>query len=275
MLLIPFALTWFIGLWIALRVTLPSIALGFVMGVAIVGIVLTWRTRKPRWLFALRVALIAILGALRFNLAQPHFDQTTLATYNDQAKPVIVEGVVAAEPDVHDAYTNLRVEADKLAITDQPTRTVRGLVLGDREQGLRPGYNHKAVCPGRASQTRPAASASTRHASRADSSPTIFCRVSPLTRSIPELGTQSWSGGGATASPTVTCGSAPYGSSIVASQTRACVASQLWTLEPYRAVSLSQTFAASGHSCLGNNAMALFGHAALHTPHPKHLVGSI
>jgi len=42
---------------------------------------------------------------------------------------VIVEGVVIAKPDVRDTYTNLRVEADKLIITDRPTRTVHGLVL--------------------------------------------------------------------------------------------------------------------------------------------------
>jgi len=44
---------------------------------------------------------------------------------------VIVEGVVVSEPDVRDTltHTNLRVEANKLIITDQPTKTVRGLVL--------------------------------------------------------------------------------------------------------------------------------------------------
>ena len=36
---------------------------------------------------------------------------------------------MSAEPDARDAYTNLRVEADKLIIADQPTRTVKGLVL--------------------------------------------------------------------------------------------------------------------------------------------------
>ena len=36
---------------------------------------------------------------------------------------------VVAEPDARDKYTNLRVEADKLGITDQPTKTVKGLVL--------------------------------------------------------------------------------------------------------------------------------------------------
>ncbi len=80
-----------------------------------------------RWVFVL--ALAAFLGAFRYNLAQPHFDQTSLATYNDQLKSVVVEGVIVGEPDARDAYTNLRVEADKLTITDQPTRTVKGLVL--------------------------------------------------------------------------------------------------------------------------------------------------
>jgi competence protein ComEC len=45
---------------------------------------------------------------------------------------VIVEGVVTAEPDARDAYTNLRVEADQLLISNLPdgiTRTVKGLVL--------------------------------------------------------------------------------------------------------------------------------------------------
>jgi hypothetical protein len=31
---------------------------------------------------------------------------------------VIVEGVVVGEPDVQDKYTNLRVEADKLILTE-------------------------------------------------------------------------------------------------------------------------------------------------------------
>jgi len=125
--LIPFTLAWLMGIWLASRIALPTVALGFAAGVAILGLILWRHARGPRWLFVL--ALAAMLGALRYNLAQPHFDQTTLATYNDQQKPVIVEGVVTAEPDERDTYTNLRVEAHRLLITDQPTRTVRGLVL--------------------------------------------------------------------------------------------------------------------------------------------------
>jgi hypothetical protein len=125
--LIPFTLAWLIGIWLASRVALPTVALGVVTIVAVVGIILTWRAPKLRWVFIL--ALAAMLGALRYNSIQPHFDQTTLATYNDQQRSVVVEGVVIAEPDVRDTYTNLRIEADKLIIADQPTKTVKGLVL--------------------------------------------------------------------------------------------------------------------------------------------------
>ena len=102
---IPFTLAWLIGIWLASRIALPTVALGVAAVVAVVGIILTWRVPRPRWMFIL--ALAAMLGALRYNLAQPHFDQTSLATYNDQQKPVIVEGLVVSEPDARDVYTNL------------------------------------------------------------------------------------------------------------------------------------------------------------------------
>jgi hypothetical protein len=99
--LIPFTIVWLIGLWLASRIAVPSVALGVAAIVAVVGAVLTWRTQKLRWIFVLAFAVV--LGALRYNLAQPHFDQTSLATYNDQQKSVIVEGIVAGEPDARDA----------------------------------------------------------------------------------------------------------------------------------------------------------------------------
>jgi hypothetical protein len=125
--LIPFTIAWLIGIWLASRIAVPSVALGVATGVVVLGIILTWRSPRPRWFFVLTLA--ALLGALRYNLAQPHFDQTTLATYNDQHQSVIVDGIVVGEPDGRDTFTNLRIEAAKLGIADQPTRTVRGLVL--------------------------------------------------------------------------------------------------------------------------------------------------
>ena len=66
------------------------------------GIILTQRSYKPRWAFVL--ALAAILGALRYTLAQLHFDQTSLATRsaNDQQKTVVVESLVVGEPDARE-----------------------------------------------------------------------------------------------------------------------------------------------------------------------------
>ena len=110
--LVLFTLAWLIGVWLATRIALPARALGVAASVAIAGIARTWRVPKPRWIFVL--ALAAILGALRYNLAQPHFNQTSLATYNDQPNSVMVEGIVVGEPDVRDTLTNLRVEADQL-----------------------------------------------------------------------------------------------------------------------------------------------------------------
>jgi len=136
--LIPFTLAWLIGIWLASRIMMPSLALGIAAGMAIVGIILAWRAPRPCWILVL--ALSAMLGALRYNLAQPHFDQTSLATYNDQQKSVTVEGMVVSEADARDMYTNLRVEADHLLILrlrsgqvsnlpDSITRTVHGLAL--------------------------------------------------------------------------------------------------------------------------------------------------
>jgi hypothetical protein len=80
--LIPFTLAWLVGIWLAARIALPTPALGVAAAVAILGVVIWRRALKPRWVFVLALAMI--LGALRFNLAQPHFDQATLATYDDQ-----------------------------------------------------------------------------------------------------------------------------------------------------------------------------------------------
>jgi competence protein ComEC len=128
--LVPFTLAWLLGIWLASRIALPMLALGVATIAAVVGIILSWRAPKPRWAFVL--ALATMLGGLRYNLAQPHFDQFSLATYNDQQKSVSVEGVIVGEPDIRDAYTNLRVEASHFLISnlsEDVTRTVCGLVL--------------------------------------------------------------------------------------------------------------------------------------------------
>jgi len=60
--LIPITLARLIGIWLASRLAVPTVALGFAAGVAIAGIILTWRLPKPRWIFVLTLA--TTLGAL-------------------------------------------------------------------------------------------------------------------------------------------------------------------------------------------------------------------
>lgn len=68
--LILFTLAWLIGIWIASRTTMPSVALGVATIVVVVGVILPRRAPRPRWVFVLGLA--AMLGALRYKLARPH-----------------------------------------------------------------------------------------------------------------------------------------------------------------------------------------------------------
>ena len=60
--LIPFTLAWLIGIWIASRVALPTVAPGIVAVVAIVGIILAWRA--PRLISGYNVTIIVRLMSL-------------------------------------------------------------------------------------------------------------------------------------------------------------------------------------------------------------------
>ncbi|HDQ71786.1 MAG TPA: DNA internalization-related competence protein ComEC/Rec2 [Chloroflexi bacterium] len=73
-------------------------------------------------------ALALVLGAGRFMLAQPHFDETSLATYNDVGW-VTLEGVIVGEPDERETRTFLRVRAERLTLPDGADVAVDGVVL--------------------------------------------------------------------------------------------------------------------------------------------------
>ena len=65
------------------------------------------------WLFAL-VACLS-LGALRFTLAQSDNPQDPLIAHHGQS--VIIEGLIADEPDVRDQYVNLRVRPSRAVVS--------------------------------------------------------------------------------------------------------------------------------------------------------------
>ncbi len=83
-----------------------------------------------------------ILGAVRFQSAQPTINSSFIAWYNDTGTEYVVQGVLVEPPDERDQYTNLKVRAEELHVVGQLTFTpVDGLLLArvPREGGWRYG----------------------------------------------------------------------------------------------------------------------------------------
>src|SRR6185369_3815559 len=126
-LIIALSLGWLTGLWAAAQIHQPWWAWLILSGLAGAGFYF-WRTEKT-----LRLPLICAvalgLGGVRYQLAQPVYDKSFLATYNGVGE-VVLEGVVWDEPDVRDTQTNLRVRVDTLLLPNATAPiTVRGLAL--------------------------------------------------------------------------------------------------------------------------------------------------
>ncbi|RLC66429.1 MAG: hypothetical protein DRI48_04660, partial [Chloroflexi bacterium] len=126
MTLVYLAAAWHAGIALAEAFSLPWQALPVLGVVALLGWLL-WRDDERVRLGALCV-LALTLGAGRFWLAVPHFDDRSLASYNDVGW-VTLEGVVVGEPDEREHYTNLRVRAERLTLPDGAEREVAGVVL--------------------------------------------------------------------------------------------------------------------------------------------------
>lgn len=85
------------------------------------------RTRQAlRWPLVCLITL-ALAGA-RYQSAQPTFDETTLAHYNEIGT-VTLEGVVWDEPDERDTRTNLRVQVETLTVLGEAPRAASGVAL--------------------------------------------------------------------------------------------------------------------------------------------------
>ena len=85
-----------------------------------------WRDDRRVRLLA-GCGLFLLLGAGRYLLAVPHFDQHTLATYNDQGW-ITLQGVVIGEPDVRGTHADLRLRVENL-LSDNASHAVEGLAL--------------------------------------------------------------------------------------------------------------------------------------------------
>jgi len=92
---------------------------------------------STRLLFSLSL-LVAMLGGLRYQAAQPELSPFFVAWYNDREYKVTLTGWLAAPPDQRDGYTNLRIHLDSLDTGDQ-SLPVQGLVLAR----VQPGTDHQ------------------------------------------------------------------------------------------------------------------------------------
>jgi competence protein ComEC len=123
--LVYFAVAWTAGIVLAKGVDIPWQVLPLFALSSLLGLIL-WRDDRRVQMGAVCVLAFA-LGAGRFLLAVPRFDDTSLAAYNGEW--ATLEGLVVAEPDERDRHTNLRVRARRLLLPDGAAREVDGLVL--------------------------------------------------------------------------------------------------------------------------------------------------
>ncbi len=126
MTLIYLGIAWLAGIFLGFLLNLPVLFVALVGLVPLVSLFL-WRENSQVRLASL-CALALLLGAWRYSSAVPHFDEGSLAYYNEQGW-VRLTGVVRGEPDVRDTYTNLWVAAESLVLDDQEC-PVTGTVLG-------------------------------------------------------------------------------------------------------------------------------------------------
>lgn len=84
------------------------------------------------------LSLALCLGAARYQAAQPHIAAGHIAAYLDQDEPYVIEGVLAAPPDLRDTYTQARLRAERL----HPAGDLRFTpVQGDLLARLPPGQD--------------------------------------------------------------------------------------------------------------------------------------
>jgi len=127
-------LAWLIGIYLESLLRLPAWILWLATPLLVAIVLLWWREWRVR--LGAACALLALLGALRYQASLPSFDASNLAYYNGAGEATVV-GIVVEEPDVRDRYVNLKVSASYLESEGQ-RHGVKGLVLV--QTGRHPSY---------------------------------------------------------------------------------------------------------------------------------------
>jgi len=123
--LVYLSVAWLAGIALASLLQPPGNLL-MLAAVLPLAVLFLWRNDRRVQLWA-ACGLCLLLGAGRYLLAIPHFDEGDLAFYNDRGW-VTLQGVVVGEPDVRGTYTNLRLRADNLLLASA-SQSVEGMAL--------------------------------------------------------------------------------------------------------------------------------------------------
>jgi len=134
---LPFlAVAWLSGIYLASVFEVPRSILSLAVILPLATSLLWWREWRVR--LGAASALLLILGALRYQIALPTFDESDLAYYNGRGR-LAVTGIVVDEPDVRDRYVNLTIAGGYLELSGEK-REVTGLVLV--QTGRYPPYSY-------------------------------------------------------------------------------------------------------------------------------------
>jgi competence protein ComEC len=94
-------------------------------------------SRRLSWLtkFLLFAVCVMLLGAARYQVAQPHFTPEDLAYYND-AERVEIRGLIIKPAVTQDSYTELIIHAEQISFADGESRPTHGLLLARVDLGV-------------------------------------------------------------------------------------------------------------------------------------------
>jgi len=134
---------WLAGIWLASFLFPPPGALGVAFFLSSLSLLLGWREARLRLINLCLLSLF--LGAFRYSVALPHFDETALAYYNGHT--VTLEGVVAGEPDIRDRKVKLRLAVERLKCEGEWLE-VQGLALIDAYRYPAYGYGDQLEVEG-------------------------------------------------------------------------------------------------------------------------------
>ena len=121
-----FAVSWFIGLWLASIWNIAAPTWLLIGSGCLLTAVLT--QRQPRFsLFMACLCALSWAGA-RYVSAVPAIDETHVAFHNG-TRNITLTGLVTGEPDIRDRFINLRLTAAQATLADGTTIPVTGQVL--------------------------------------------------------------------------------------------------------------------------------------------------